>query len=744
MGPIPVIGAAAALVWGANYVRAGRLLTCCTAFVVLGYVFPHPFWHANIGVTTLTVDRLALAGVVVMLLFHFHWTKLAVRRMVGCDWLLVALVIYLTARCATTPPAGEFHAHVGPWWRIIASFWMPAVLYAAIRAAPLSQSAWRLMLWCLTCLGAYLAWTAIAEVHLQWWAVFPRFISDPNLGPHFGRARGPALMSASLGVFLTVCFWASWFLWPRVSHAAKVVLTGVMLAMAVGTYYTYTRSTWLGLGGGLAVITLLQIPRRRRVPVAVGCLLIAVIGLLAFGDRLTKMGRSDANGSAEHSAYQRASFAYLSLQMFRDAPVFGCGVSRFYDKKLPYLSDRSQPIELESLRQLDHHNTLLSILVETGLVGCTLFVALLATWSKASWDLIRQSPPGSWLRAQGLFSLAVMTTYLATALFHDLTLSPTEHWLLFMSAGVTVAMLTERRRAPAAAVSPNQVAVQPVHTMPAPRPTPSKSEPKRVQRPAQINLFGMTIDALDMPGAVAKVLRWCAAPATDHCRYVVTPNVDHAVMFQSDAQLRSAYRNADLVLADGAPVVLASRLLDKGLPERVAGSDLAPALFRRASKTGCPSRVPRRRLRVFLLGAAEGVALRAQENIEARWAGVEIVGVDSPPLGFENDEAENQRILQRVAAARPDLLLIGLGAPKQELWVSRHADRLEAKVALCVGATIDFLAGERQRAPQWMRTTGLEWVHRLANEPGRLAKRYLRDACIFPTLVWRDWLKGEA
>lgn len=128
--------------------------------------------------------------------------------------------------------------------------------------------------------------------------------------------------------------------------------------------------------------------------------------------------------------------------------------------------------------------------------------------------------------------------------------------------------------------------------------------------------------------------------------------------------------------------------------------------------------------------------------IEQRWAGVEVVGTLSPPMGFEHDEKENERILQAVADCQPDLVLIGLGAPKQELWIGRFADRLEAKAALCIGATIDFLAGEKSRSPRWMQKLGLEWLHRMATEPSRLAKRYARDAWIFPQLVWREWRKS--
>lgn len=249
---------------------------------------------------------------------------------------------------------------------------------------------------------------------------------------------------------------------------------------------------------------------------------------------------------------------------------------------------------------------------------------------------------------------------------------------------------------------------------------------------AKVSLFGAEIDAIGMAAAVEHVLQWQQAPREGACRFVVTPNVDHAVMFQTSEPLRQAYAAASLVLADGAPIVLASRLLGRPLPERVAGSDLAPALFERAASEG-------QSLHVFLLGAAPGVAERAAGNIEARWPNVAVVGTLSPPLGFERDAVENEQILEAIAAAQPDVLLVGLGAPKQELWVHAHADRLQAKAALCIGATIDFLAGEKHRAPRWMRRVGLEWLHRLSSEPKRLAKRYLRDAWIFPQLVWRDW-----
>lgn len=253
---------------------------------------------------------------------------------------------------------------------------------------------------------------------------------------------------------------------------------------------------------------------------------------------------------------------------------------------------------------------------------------------------------------------------------------------------------------------------------------------------SRIKLFGIEIDPLRQTEAVARLMEWIEAPILDRCRYVVTPNVDHTRLLRESAALRDAYADADMVLADGMPVVLASRLLRKPLPERVTGADLVPALFDAASTS--------RPLTTYLLGAGPGVADRAARNIEARWPSVKVVGTYSPPIGFEKDDAENKGILDRIADCRPDALVVGLGAPKQELWVHRHRHQIAARTAYCVGATIDFLAGEKSRAPRWMQRSGLEWMHRVATEPRRLFRRYAHDAWIFPQLVYREWRAGSA
>ncbi|HET7753829.1 MAG TPA: WecB/TagA/CpsF family glycosyltransferase [Anaeromyxobacteraceae bacterium] len=199
---------------------------------------------------------------------------------------------------------------------------------------------------------------------------------------------------------------------------------------------------------------------------------------------------------------------------------------------------------------------------------------------------------------------------------------------------------------------------------------------------------------------------------------VFTPNVDHVVKVEHDAELREAYAAADLCLADGMPLVWASRLLSTRLPERVAGSDLVVPLLELAARRGWG---------VYLLGGAPGSPERAA--VEAsRLTGVRIAGTDAPVIDLSRPhEGDGTAALVRVRAARPELLLVGLGAPKQELWIHRHRVELAPTVAIGVGASIDFLAGRIPRAPQWMAQSGLEWAYRLAREPRRLARRYLLE-----------------
>lgn len=202
--------------------------------------------------------------------------------------------------------------------------------------------------------------------------------------------------------------------------------------------------------------------------------------------------------------------------------------------------------------------------------------------------------------------------------------------------------------------------------------------------------------------------------------YVVTPNVDHVVMAETNAALRTAYDEASLSLADGMPLVWLSALLGCALPGKVSGSDLVRPLLARAARLG---------FKVYLLGAAPGVGLKAAARLRAEFDGLQIVGVDSPPLGFEKCHEAERQALVRMQENDPDIVLVALGAPKQEILMNRWYRGGVTAVMLGIGASIDFMAGTVQRAPAWMSNAGLEWLYRLAQDPVRLTGRYvLRDS----------------
>ena len=197
---------------------------------------------------------------------------------------------------------------------------------------------------------------------------------------------------------------------------------------------------------------------------------------------------------------------------------------------------------------------------------------------------------------------------------------------------------------------------------------------------------------------------------------VFTPNVDHVVIADHDERLCRAYEAVSLSLVDGTPLLWVSRLLDPPLPEKISGSDLVEPLAGRAAARGWS---------VYLLGGGPGVAERAAAALGARHPGFRVIGAEGPLIDMEAAFETRRDVLQRVVSARPDIVFVALGNPKQELWVEEARSASPATVFVAVGAGLDFVAGTIPRAPRWMSAAGVEWLYRLWREPGRLWRRYL-------------------
>jgi N-acetylglucosaminyldiphosphoundecaprenol N-acetyl-beta-D-mannosaminyltransferase len=229
-----------------------------------------------------------------------------------------------------------------------------------------------------------------------------------------------------------------------------------------------------------------------------------------------------------------------------------------------------------------------------------------------------------------------------------------------------------------------------------------------------VNLRGVLIDRVDMGEALSRIESFISEGQPHR---VVTVNLDYLRHSRRDERFRDALNSADLAVADGAPLVWTSRIFGHALPERVTGVDLADR---------CAGLAAARAYRLFLLGAGPGVAEAAARELEQKYPGLHIAGTYAPPLGDFSEE-EEQRIRDRIQQVRPDILLVGLPTPRQELWNHGHAEDWGVPVTIGVGAAFDMLGGLVPRAPRWMQRLGLEWLFRLWVEPRRLWKRYLLD-----------------
>ncbi|MGE5560206.1 MAG: WecB/TagA/CpsF family glycosyltransferase [Chloroflexota bacterium] len=233
-------------------------------------------------------------------------------------------------------------------------------------------------------------------------------------------------------------------------------------------------------------------------------------------------------------------------------------------------------------------------------------------------------------------------------------------------------------------------------------------------------ILGVPVDAVTMAEAVAQVAAWVREGGT---HYIVTPNPE-IVLMHGRPEVVAAIEGADLALADGVGVVWAARRLGTPVPERVAGSDISEALLRLGE---------REHFRFYFLGAKPGVAAAAAERAAALHPGIVIAGSHHGYFG----PAEEAALAAEIRASNPDILLVGLGAPKQELWLQRWTAATGARVALGVGGVIDVLAGIKLRPPVWVRRIGLEWLYYLIRQPSRWRRQLALPRFVIAVLMAR-------
>lgn len=245
-------------------------------------------------------------------------------------------------------------------------------------------------------------------------------------------------------------------------------------------------------------------------------------------------------------------------------------------------------------------------------------------------------------------------------------------------------------------------------------------------RKPRINVVGTTVDALNLDEAVERIRQWLHDEQVG--RYVCVTDVHCIMQSYRRADVRNAYNGASLCVPDGMPLTWVGRALGQRTIGRVYGPDLMLRLLEVSAREGHTN---------FFYGGAEGVAEELKRLMTTRFPNLKVVGTYCPPFRPLTHE-ERREITSTVNALNPDLLWIGLGAPKQELFMNEYRDVLRAKVMIGVGAAFDFHTGRVRQAPRWMMRAGLEWFFRLCMEPRRLAPRYVRNN---PSFIWHVFLQ---
>ena len=236
-------------------------------------------------------------------------------------------------------------------------------------------------------------------------------------------------------------------------------------------------------------------------------------------------------------------------------------------------------------------------------------------------------------------------------------------------------------------------------------------------------VLGVDVDAVQIPDVIAQMKEWVARP--DAGRYIAVTGMHGVMEAQRDASFADALRDADLVVPDGMPLVWLGRREGFDLARRVYGPELMLRFWQETSDRG---------YRHFFYGGGPGIADMLAERFAREFPGHEIAGTFSPPYRPLLPE-EDMNIVRVIRTAKPDVVWVGLGTPKQELWMRAHRDLLGPAVLLGVGAAFDFHTGQTRNAPSWMGEHGLEWLYRLSQEPRRLWRRYLIQGSKFAAMV---------
>lgn len=442
---VMVVVGLVAVVWGAVLFLRGGMIAGCLAVLLAGTCFGHAFFHLPTKPIPVTIDRLLWLLLVAQYILWRGLGKTQSKPLAWSDALLIAFLCLLGFSTFTHDwEAGGYQ----PAARLLFFYLMPFGLYWIARQSGLWERGTLAMFAAFAVFGLYLAATAVAERTGTNALVLPGYIASPEYPEFLGRARGPLLSPIGNGILLGTCLAALMMAWPRAGRLGKLGVLLLVLMLSAGVAATMTRSVWIGAGLGALLIVLAALPWNYRAALLVGCVAAGVALTTTRWDSLLAFKRDKALSAQEtaESVQLRPILARVAWNMFRERPLWGCGYGQYVSASREHLGDRTTDLPLEKARPYIQHNTFLSLLTETGASGAGLFLAVLALWTRDAWRLWRLQNAPLWARQAGLVFLALMANYAVNAMFHDVSIIPMIHALLFFAAGTMEAITAHAGR----------------------------------------------------------------------------------------------------------------------------------------------------------------------------------------------------------------------------------------------------------------------------------------------------------
>ena len=438
-----LIALAMALIWAMVALRyssaiSGRVrLIPVIGFLVIftGSVLSYDFFHIPAPIP-ITLDRLFLGALVGVFVWHILHRRESIRRLNVMD--LSVLMLTTVISLSTITHDFTFLKNM-PASRLLFFNLFPLALYAVMRQVRLDDVDLKMFSLGFIALGIYLAVTALAETRGLNAIVFPRYIMNPEFEEFLGRGRGPFLNPVSNGVCMVVCLTCLWMWFPNRSLRGKAVVIAIAILMALGVYSTYTRSVWMGLVIAAVIVVFWQAPQMYKGAMVVAATVL-LIGLAPFmGDKLLSFKR-DKNVSLadmENSARLRPLFLIVAERMVVDRPFWGVGFGQYARAKYPYLQDQYSEDPLSMTRGYMQHNIFLAYVTETGFIGLSALVMMLAVFLRTAWATWRDPRLSHWKRQFGLLLIVMLVNHCVNGMFHDVSIIPMENMLLLFLAAIT-------------------------------------------------------------------------------------------------------------------------------------------------------------------------------------------------------------------------------------------------------------------------------------------------------------------